>query len=834
MADFLEFTVVTFTADQLAIKVKNISGTLLDQRLVIELSPPAYLVDDKINDAAIEAANSRQPPGAKSLAGIVTGPEGWSVWVRREASDSSVMIVFINDMNQNGGNLSTPVKFPAGNEFTVRIPLDPGADRDLIDVLYSYKHGKDEREPYSRGKFELKSEKSDWVPDVTLTTDHQSPTMVKAGDPAKIFWHIKDGVSATLRGPLPGGNSELTLDPDPHADFRISDGAVDVRVMGAMTYVLQAEVKRPGKPNVQVVRMLWLDTPNQKYTHVYIHPDKVLPHGLLEINWAAWGVKEVELMVSNDKGIHTSRTVPLTQQTKGRFYEGSGIMRVSATKTAKETVDLLAPPIKKETASVSLVSWAQMIKPNISGRPVAMVMLNKKLGLLTTDALYIAEVGEFDPESPMQKLPFIKVSKDTPRQWLSLTAADGRFVALRRTNQDDLEVAPYKINGDPDEIPPQTLPATVRPLVTREGTVFDCVALGGRVYVVAETALGMRRAFSVHFNSSTRKAEYRSEPLLESLSGYRLVSFDDALYALNRSSGRMFRFGLTDIGMLVNPKQAASAIRENENGTKESMIREGLFVPVGRVLVVLGPSSVPTLKALEPFGLHNVLSYLTTTAVPDPNSIPQDLFYNPQKNYWGRCGHDLDVKPGAVAAFRPTGSRRLWVVQPDGATHTLAAVSETLFAHDYVSDVLSAPLPPYLSKTRTFRVYNASGMDYVPLSETSGITSFSATGPAQFISGPDGLKRGVSETFLFRYNEADPPSLQLRFLADRAAGAKNQYVLEITFVGPDLAIATYVHKRIEGNSLVEVPGTMWKHKTEIQVILSVPTPIFDFGRWKVD
>ena len=29
---------------------------------------------------------------------------------------------------------------------------------------------------------------------------------------------------------------------------------------------------------------------------------------------------------------HTTRTIPLTQQTLGRFYEGSGMMRVSATK----------------------------------------------------------------------------------------------------------------------------------------------------------------------------------------------------------------------------------------------------------------------------------------------------------------------------------------------------------------------------------------------------------------------------------------------------------------------------------------------------------------------
>ena len=157
MADqLLELAVVTFTADELTIRVRNISGTSLDKRLVLELFPPAYLVDDKINEAAVAAASSERPPGAKSLAGIVSGPGNWSVWVRREASDSSLIIVFINDMDQNGGDLPTPVKFPAGAEFTIRIPLDPGANRDHIDLLYGYIHGKDEKDPEFNGKLELK------------------------------------------------------------------------------------------------------------------------------------------------------------------------------------------------------------------------------------------------------------------------------------------------------------------------------------------------------------------------------------------------------------------------------------------------------------------------------------------------------------------------------------------------------------------------------------------------------------------------------------------------------------------------------------------------------
>ncbi len=42
----------------------------------------AYLVDDKINEAAKEAAVSIEPPGSQGLAGVLTGAGGWSVWAR--------------------------------------------------------------------------------------------------------------------------------------------------------------------------------------------------------------------------------------------------------------------------------------------------------------------------------------------------------------------------------------------------------------------------------------------------------------------------------------------------------------------------------------------------------------------------------------------------------------------------------------------------------------------------------------------------------------------------------------------------------------------------------
>ena len=832
--NLLELTVVTYTANQLAIKVKNVSGAALDKRLVVEFSPPAYLVDNRINAAAKAAADIDNTPGATSLQGIVTGPQGWSVWARREPTDSSLLIDIINDMDQNGGNLPSPITFAAGGEFTVGIPLDPTANRNKhTDVLYSYQ--REDEEPSIRGKIQLKPEQTTWNPDVTLFTKHKNPTMVKPGEMVKIEWKIVDGVSAILRGPLPSGNADMSLSTKPDGDFKLAAGSIDVRVMSAVTYVLEAEVKREGHANVQVVRMLSLDTPNNKYLYVDINPQKVLPYGLLEINWAAWGVKEVELNVSNHISTHTTRTIPLTQQTKGRSFEGSGVMRVSAAKTNREQAELLAESIPKAFTNVSVVSWESMIKPDLTGQPLAMAMQTSELGVLTTDGLFMATVGEVDPQESLKKLMFSKVSKETPRQWLGLTAADKRFVVLRRTNKDDLELAPYTTARSPEDIAPLTLPY-VAPLVAREGAIFDCVGFNGRVYVVVEAGLPqarVRRAFSAAFDRTTKRSEYRNEPLLEPLPGYRLLSFDNALYAVNRRSGRMFRFGLTTTGTLEEPRAAASAIKEDK--PLESMIRDGVFVPIGRVLAVLSPSSVPSVESLARFGLHNVLGYQGQPAV-DPNKIPQDLVYNPQKNYWARCGHDLDAKMGAIVAYRPSGSRRLWLIQPNGETHTLAVGSETLFSHDYLSGVVTAALPPYLDKKREFTITNNSGINLVAMNEPcrdAGLTGYSANGPGELLSElPDRFSNNHSAKFQLRYNEAAPTPVHVRFMVQRPNRVKHDYFVEVTFSGRDLANATSVFKRIVEDSqglmsVAEIPGTGVNHTTDKPIVIPVPRPLTD-------
>lgn len=839
MADpkLLEFTVQTFATDKLEIKVKNISGKALEETLAIELYVPTYLADSKINAAAKAAASSIKPVGVASLAGVVTGPTQWSLWARRETSDSSVVILLLNDLTQTGTELATPIKVDAGAEFVIGIPLNPQANHAAVNVLYSYLHGTDEDDQRGDGKLELKpGDTSESVPNVSLTTNAANPTAVPAAKLVKIFWKVENGVSATLRGPLPGGNSELTLSSDPTADFKIAEGFLEVRVVSGMTFILQAEVKRQGKPNVQVVRMLSLDTVNNKYTYLEPRPIRVLPYGLIEIDWAAWGVKQVEISV----GGHTTRTITLTQQTLGRFYEGSGVMRVSATKeingvkTINEGMTLQAPPEKAKTASVQVVSWIRMKKPEIQGSPIGLAVIAPRIALLTDQGLHIANVGEIDSTPPLEKLAF--TAKPNPSgmfMWHALTAVDQRFACMRMVfanNTPDIEIMPFTLDGNPDQIPPVTLPAEIRPVASAQGAVFDLAGFGGRAYIAVESPKAggtTRLAYSVGFDSATKKANVRPEPLLQSMIGYRLVCFDDALYALNRETGQMFRFDLTAAGKLDQPRKAASAVKPNAG----SMVKDGLLVPVGRLLVVMNPTSVPSVDSLEQFGLHNILKY-TSTSSTDADTIPQDLVYNPQKNYWARCGHDLDIKSDTVAAYRGGESKRLWAIQPDLDVQTLAVGSETLFAHDYVSEFPTKPLPPYLNKTRQIKITNNTGIRLLPLEPNfhkAGIYDAAINGPGEVT--PDVLnefRTGTTETFDFKYNDADPVPVTLRFQLVQTAGVKHEYFVEVTFSGPGLATARSVFKRAVLNdlgqvmSVAEIPDTATQHSTSNPVVITPP------------
>ena len=262
-------------------------------------------------------------------------------------------------------------------------------------------------------------------------------------------------------------------------------------------------------------------------------------------------------------------------------------------------------------------------------------------------------------------------------------------------------------------------------------------------------------------------------------------------------------------------------MKELENAKQESMVQKGLLVPVGRVLVVMNPTSYPSVASLEKYGLRNVLSYSTTQSPDDdPNSIPQDLVYNPQKNYWARCGHDLNIKEGAVAAFRGGDSPRLWVVQPDGETYTLAVGSETLFSHNYRRDFPTEPLLPYTTRKRMFSI-KCDPVVVGPINETYrriGLLEFTTADPTA--EKPQPLTRPEKQFAIhLTYNEANPAPVTIRQQVARTTTSRSDidYLLEVSFSGPDLSTATSCFRRIapvRGMLLnEEVFGTRMVHST---------------------
>lgn len=792
----LQFSVHSYTAEQLSIKVKNISGIALDQTLSLEMNPPLYLLNPAFEEAMEKAPFSRKPTGAVNIGNIVTGPEGCSVWLRRETSDSSVYIVLYNDLNQAGDRI-TPTKVPTNAEFSIRIPLDPDAERGSDDFLYSYQHGTTTTDPRFDGKLELKSGSITWNPDVSFTAD--STMMVKKpGDLVTISWEINDGVSATLRGPLPGGNPELPLSTIDGEPFQMSKGSITVRVVGPVTYVLQAEVRHPNNPNFQVVKMLSFDTPNHQYLYVDARPDKVLPYGLVEIDWAAWGVDKVTIEV----GTHTTRIIPLTQQTLGRFYEGTGVMRFSATQS--DTIELKAISMKKESTDVKVVTWDHVARPDdAKGTMRGVSCITPYLGMLTAFGFHVAEVGQVDPGHPVTSLPWVKKTEDSQLIWQALTTVENRYVCWRR-NGNNFEVVSFTPDGKPEDFPPLTMPPDFAAPALSTDIDRDFVGFGKRVYMVVESAMEaglLRKAYSIGFNNDTKKVDSRPEPLLERLLEYRLVVFDNALYALNRTTGDMLRFELKPNGMLDKPSKAAPAIKQDEENRNkpESMISKGVIAAVGRVLVVFGPTSVPSVASLEKYGLKNTLKAENPTTTSQ--KIPQDLFYNPQKNYWGRCGHDpkANILPDARSAFRRDGSPRLWVAQPGHSLFSVAVGEETVFAHDYRPDFPTKPLAPPVAKKGMFS-FKCAPLRVMTLSDALrrlGFTEFSTADPVAetpMFPRRDELDLSVNLT----YDETSPAPVTMRQLVKRSMTQlpNVDYLLEVTLSGENLSNATSCYRRV--------------------------------------
>ncbi|HST20413.1 MAG TPA: hypothetical protein VLR90_04815, partial [Blastocatellia bacterium] len=830
----LEVKNITVTSTELKLDIKNSSGKTLDEFLLIEIHLPLELAEDRLI-AAAEAA-SRKASNMETLAGVVTVTTGWSVWAFKGRTESVATIRILNDTDQETGEeLNKPIEFKKDASFTLVIPVNEQASITRGEIPYGYLYTK-KGARVDDTIILIPTDDEVWEPDVSFTTSQPNPTMIpKLGTPVEIRWKIKDAVSANLRGPIPGGNSEVTLTTNRASQYWMEDGRLTFLAVGLVIYMLDVEVNNPEtNVNVRVIKTLMFDLKSsEKYARLKVHPGRVLPNGLFDIDWAVWGVNRATLQIGNDYG----ENIELTEQNLSHHFQGSGVWRFGAqSEPGREdiTLNIYLDPTEEDKkkghvevaedkyqTSIDVAKWMskqEVYKQPLTGKSVGMAVAIPKLALLTTEGLWIATVGERDSTGP-DTYSFSKVETDKPKAWLGIVAFEKGFVALRQTDSDELQLARYSSEGKPDGLAVD-LPGTVRALLGQSDTVFDLVAFGKRVYVVVEATVSnapTRHAFSVGFKS---QAERRDEPVLKALAQHRLLTFDDGLYALNRSTGKMLRFDLDKKGDLEPPRKAAAAI---DSGN--SIIKQGLMIPVGGILLVLDPTSTPTLRSLQNFMRED-----TSEAVENTRSqVYQDLIYNPQQDEWAPCGHGLNIEEGAIAAFREGSSPRLWVLQPNRKMHTLTGAYEHLFAPNYVppgsrsEKYPSKPLPPMMDGKREVTIINQSGTDLVPVDDAcraAGIYSFSATGMADVTPMlRDKLANETRKTFAISYDKDKPAVVTMRFMV--ADHSSPHYLLELTFSGSDLSAVTSVFKGMASDGqITEIPETLINHPANN--IITVP------------
>jgi hypothetical protein len=282
----------------------------------------------------------------------------------------------------------------------------------------------------------------------------------------------------------------------------------------------------------------------------------------------------------------------------------------------------------------------------------------------------------------------------------------------------------------------------------------------------------------------------------------------------------MLRFDLDKKGDVEPPRKAAAAV---DSGN--SIVTQGLMIPVGGILLVLDPTSTPPLRSLQNFTRED-----TSEADESIRSqVYQDLIYNPQQDEWAPCGQGLNIEEGAIAAFREGSSPRLWVLQPNRKMHTLTGAYEHLFAPNYVppgsrsEKYPSKPLPPMMDGKREITIINQSGTDLVPVDDAcraAGIYSFSATGMADVTPMLRGkLENGTRKTFAISYDKDKPAAVTMRFMV--ADHSSSHYLLELTFSGSDLSAVTSVFKGMAGDGqITEIPETLVNHPANN--IITVP------------
>lgn len=799
--------------DVLEVGVKNASTETFSGFILIELKFPVQMVSKDVSDLVVKARTNTKPRNMASLDKVVTAPAGWTVWASNDPNQDIAVIRVLNTaIDENTSKPTGPLAaFAPGAALRLPIPLTAAAPTTLYTLDYGYQTGTGKTTRVDGSLDIIPAGHGDWTPVVKFWCNKETTTMLDPGEEVILKWEIEKGIAATLRGPLPGGNSKLVLTRGADGPYKLEKGSLSFLAVGPSTYVLDAEVEGPpGQGNVQVLRTLSFDIFSPKnYSYVSVRPDSVMPNGQVQIKWAVWGVQTATIKV----GIRHSLDLELTEQNLSRWYQGAGVWHVNASPTkATEKVRLSITTDGDDstgvTADINANKWETIEdNPKYTGTPLAMAVTSDGyLGLLTSDGLWAAEVGTTDPGSPdpdFKKLPV------TGKSWHGLTALGANFIVLRQQSENNnFVIESYDRSGSSKGS--ITLPGDFQTIAGRAGASIDLVSYNGRAYAVANASFVRRTgraAYSVVFAPA---ANIRPEPRLSTLNNYRLVTFANALYAYNRGSGRMYRFMVTSNGELGPPHRAASAV----NAEGVSMIKSGTVVPIGSLLAVLDPSALPSFLSnpADPItALLNVAGFKVENLQRSlrSNESPQDIVYNPQKDAWVTCGRGLKVEAGTVVGYRGGKSPRLWAAKPDKTWYKLAGANEKAFAPEFVYQYTNKPLPPALDGVREFTLTNNTNIELVPLDavcQKGALPAFESDGPAELLSlMPQSLRSYGRHTFRFAYSKDDLSPVTLRLMAGGCRGPR--YFLELNLAGDGLQRIGYSFKRLAGDGTVaSVPG----------------------------
>ena len=797
----------------------TISGKLTDSDLVITvqatadaggdnsdvkivLSLPAAILDPALK-TAVEGGTDVDL-NESPIVGLEP-KAGWNV--RGKAiSDDVIEVSIKNDTSPPKGSLKS------GESRTLKVRLAAGPPPAEIDVNYRFMFKSpnadiDKFQDILRPRYE----RITFVPVVVLRTPQTSPTAIEPRAEVTVKWEVENGVSAVLKGPLPGGYNLRTLDEDTPNSGKFT-GEFTVLAVGSMTFLLEAEVKNPNdasSPNFRIVRMLALDVldPGQ-YACLDAFPKYALRNSLVHINYAVWGVKTATLGF----GDISSTDLELTQHHEGYYHAfGKWLVRVPADFMGDHIVasmqiqfDSTKRSVSPDDYNVNIRSWEKgdVRLDQDKGIPVGLAYSNGYLVLVTKkdgrSKLWLDKVGAKDSPNLSNK-PEFKTEVQLPYggdgEWLALTPLAGGLAALRLRTDGEVELLRFTI--DAGKIKPQadgqlTLPAQFRIADNEksEPRRHDLAAVGNRVYIIFEKPdpkpqdsrkrqRSRRLCCSRDFARTAN--EWQQSPSFDPFEGYRPFATGSGLYALHAESLDLVRFDAEGEGQgwrLVAKATSHPVKAVSTDHVVETVSTDCLPVGVGEVIVLIG-AAVPATDAES----ARVERPATRALIP-----PVDLVYDPQQDRWDDCGRDPKLAHPRFAAFRPGASPRMWVVgnetqsaggaQPERwYAYTLSDPTEALFIPEYYSrwGKEKKVLPPYFDKTLEATLKNDLPTALHLLDE-----SLSGGFGYELAEFPKVLPSGQSINLKFRYNGARTPTHVSHWVLDQAATVPGDFRATVT------------------------------------------------------